>query len=233
MRTKSRGEINMYCVGSTIGAARYPRFFNPVSKTNSMLPRPVVNSRPGGLSFTLYQKPWFKEMAKIMENCLFSHLNSLDKTIEYNNGLIKSIEVAKTIPKSLCVCGTIFHQLFIVTSNKTFKEIKPHKDQNDLVNCLLTLGVTVNGGDVIFYEDDLKSYDKMKSKRISIPWEHGRILIGNFNEVLHSVEPWDGSLFFLNFAIKIPILKHFEQHGTKYYDQYEKENFPSKDFLAK
>ena len=140
IRTKSRGEINMFCLGSTIGAARYPLFVNPITKKNSILPRPVVNSRPNGLSSILFQTYWFQKLTKSIEMFLFEYLSTLDSTMKENKRLFESIAFSKTIPLSLRVCNTIFHQVFIVTNNNDLREIKAHKDQNDLINCLLTIG---------------------------------------------------------------------------------------------
>ena len=235
IRTKSRGEINMFCIGSTIGAARYPLFVNPVTNKNSILPRPVVNSRPNGLSSVLFQTYWFHKLTKNIEKFLFKYLSSLDSSIEANKRLLKSIAFSKTIPLSLRVCDTIFHQVFIVTNNNDIREIKAHKDQNDLINCLLTIGKAKSGADLIFFPTRKRKFgeDSNDTKEIILPWKHGNLIIGNFNEVLHSVSRWKGNLFFMNFTIKIPILNHFKQYGYCFYKQFEDANFPSKHFIAK
>ena len=235
IRTKSRGQINMFCLGSTIGAARYPLFVNPLTSSNSMLPRPVVNSRPGGLSYVLFQTSWFIELSKTVEKYLFDYLGSLESS-DRTTRLLQSINFCKKIPLSLRVCETIFHQVFIVTNNKELREIMPHKDQNDLINCLLTIGIPKSGADLIFFPSRKRKEiedDSNESKIMRIPWKHGNLIIGNFNEVLHAVSKWEGNLFFLNFTIKIPILKHFQQFGTSYYKQYEDKNYPNKYFIAK
>ena len=121
IRTQSRGKINMFCIGSTIGAARYPLFVNPLTNKRSILPRPVVNSRPNGLSSLLFKTYWFNKLTKSIEKFLFEYLENLDNTTLSNIRLLESIKFSKTIPLSLRVCGTIFHQVFISINNNDLR----------------------------------------------------------------------------------------------------------------
>ena len=68
--------------------------------------------------------------------------------------------------------------------------------------------------------------------RQQIQCEHGHIIIGRFDKIVHSAEPWEENCGFMNFNPKKKVLEHFLKHGTKYYCQFENNNSPSGSFFC-
>ena len=59
----------MFQYGSTIGPARYPFFINLKTKSNSMLPRPVVRSRPGNFGHLVMNAcAWLIHLCRYVES---------------------------------------------------------------------------------------------------------------------------------------------------------------------
>ena len=52
MKTKVRG-VRMHMYGGTIGRSQYPKYIDGLK--SKMLPRPVVNSRPGNKGYALME----------------------------------------------------------------------------------------------------------------------------------------------------------------------------------
>ena len=78
MKTKKR-KMNMYQYGSTVGAAHFPTFKISGSDQKHMLPRPVVNSRPGNFGHTMLNKHlWLNYLAKEVEYHTFEFLKNDD-----------------------------------------------------------------------------------------------------------------------------------------------------------
>ena len=77
----------------------------------------------------------------------------------------------------------------------------------------------------------------MKKKHIgeekfAIPFRHGRIQIGFYQNVLHAAKSWRGNRCIINFNLKKKVLEHFETHGSKYYDSYLSMGCPNGTFVA-
>ena len=66
----------------------------------------------------------------------------------------------------------------------------------------------------------------------SMPFQHGRIQIGFFQHVIHSVKPWVGTRCLINFNLKAKLLEYFEKHDMKYYDNFIKMGCPGGTFVS-
>ena len=65
-----------------------------------------------------------------------------------------------------------------------------HKDVNDLVSVIITLGKDISGGDTVFY-GGLKSSD-FGSRAHILKHLHGRMVFGPFEKVFHEGTLWSG-----------------------------------------
>ena len=90
----------MWHIGSTIGAAHFPMFQrNPHLQKFSMLPRPVIKSRPGEIGHTFMTYSWWlNELVRDISAFTINYVSSLqtDKRRYLLNILTKSM---KLIPK--------------------------------------------------------------------------------------------------------------------------------------
>ena len=112
-----------------------------------------------------------------------------------------------------------------VSSNHT--GIHPHKDDKDVIFCIITLSAISEGGATVYYKG-LKE-KQPGDKDISIPFEHGRIQFGSFSKVVHGVDKWVGNKITLNFNIKE---QNFRTFGDRYYKQWVESNYEKKTFFG-
>ena len=151
--TKVRKQT-MFQYGATIGPARYPKFHNPQHNKPSMLPRPVVKSRPGNLGhYLLNQCSWLRHLCKLVEKLTIESL--IDETTESSQFIQQMIHKSNTIiPASLRICETFFTQMIIVGHPAAVcGNIPIHLDKDDIITALLSIGDTdVDGGSTNYYE---------------------------------------------------------------------------------
>ena len=239
MYTKKRN-MNMYQFGGTIGASRYPKFrriiFGGKKKVlkYSMLPRPVVKSRPGQFGHTILNNtPWIKELVGDISKAVNDYL--LDAKTVMNSKCLQEIrQSVDIIPSCLRICNSFFTQMIILCSKKG-KDccvIPTHIDEDDVVNAILTLGDISNGEGSTVYYDGITSKET-GNEYVSIPFKHGRLQIGFFDQVYHGVTPWKGDRVSLSFSLQRKLQNHFVKFGSQYYDQFVKNGYPSKEFIAR
>lgn len=142
--------------------------------------------------------------------------------------------VRDELPNSLKIFKSIFTQVSIVGTfpiPDTNGEIPIHKDEKDLISCVVTFGSVSEGGSTSYYNGvDLKNKGQ---PILDIPFMHGRIQIGCFSTILHEVSKWKGNRITMNFNIKSPIVEHFRIFGNYFYKQYEEQGYPTELFVAK
>ena len=105
--------------------------------------------------------------------------------------------------------------------------ILTHIDEDDHVNAIITLGDISIGGRSTVYYDRINSKE-MVNEYFSIPFEHGRLHIGFFDQVYHGFTMWKGDIVTLSFSLQRKILNHFVQFGSRYYDQFVAHGYLSK-----
>ena len=157
--TRVRKQI-MYQYGGTIGPSRYPRFYDRNLSKISMLPRPVVKSRPGNIGHCLMQNClWLKKVVKHVEFLTLKHLIS-DKS-EMSLIIREHVhQCKKIIPPCLRICDTFFTQIILVGNfDDPVGDIPLHLDPEDHITALLSIGSpTVKGGSTLYYEKHLDRY---------------------------------------------------------------------------
>ena len=247
VENKRRGITN-YLMGCTMfGGNTGPKHINPLKENKeSMIPRFYKTSYPGSRVANYLNNSYFRELvlslSELTERLLYSQLVYYqllgdDRDLEYIQLLQQQLDtiqfVKEHIPSELRVCGSIFTQGVVVgDATSTNKNgIHPHLDSNDVLSCVITLGNVDEGGSTVFYSG-LTEKKKGTIKKI-VPFQHGRIQIGNFSQVVHAVTTWKNNRVTLNFNIKKDIVKHFRDRTDKYYNQWKESNYERKYFVAK
>ena len=152
-------KLTMFQYGATIGPAQYPKFVNPMTYRDSMLPRPVVKSRPNNCGYLLLRNfQWIKKLSMIVEKATFDHLKE-DKT-ENSLSLLKCNDFSiKNIPSCLRICDTFFTQIILVGDpNADHGEIPIHTDNDDYITALVSIGTNnIRSGHTNYYETRKKT----------------------------------------------------------------------------
>ena len=108
--------------------------------------------------------------------------------------------------------------MVLVGENNLSSEMPLHLDKDDLLSCILTLGDVESGGATQYYSG--KKIDKNNKLLHQVDFHHGQIQIGRYDEIIHGVQSWIGTRLTINFNIKIPLINHFENEGTSFYNKY-------------
>ena len=204
----------MYQYGGTIGPSKYPTFkVDPNSYKKQMLPRPVVKSRPFQLGHMIMTNcTWLYHLCQHVEELTINYLltNKTQSTVS----VLDHIKFSKEhVHPSLRICNTFFTQMIIVGCFKSTEgSIPPYEDNDDHVTALVSLGKTNNlvGGDTFYGE---KQPDGVLTITQRIPFRHGNIQIGLYNNVTHGAFQWsNGERGVINFSLQKKILDHFYQH---------------------
>ena len=66
----------------------------------------------------------------------------------------------------------------------------------------------------------------------SMQFQHGRIQVGFYQNVIHSVKPWVGTRCLIYFNLKEKVLEHFVKHDMKYYDNFMKMEYSNGTFVS-
>ena len=137
----------------------------------------------------------------------------------------------KVIPSSCRICDTFFtHMGVIGNMSENNTEVSKHIDKEDYITVLFHVGYPTKGGETNYYSG-VTSKDSGHLEK-QIPCVHGRLTIRYFDKIVHSAESWEGVRGCINFNLKKKVLDHFLKYGTKFYCQFENNNFPSKPFFA-
>ena len=229
--TKKR-KLTMWHIGSTIGAAHFPMFQrNPHLQKFSMLPRPVIKSRPGEIGHTFMTYSWWlNELVRDISAFTINYVSSLqtDKRRYLLNILTKSM---KLIPKELRVCNSFFTQMILVGEMDKEGSMPSHVDGDDYINVVLSIGEnSIIGGETLYFN----GYEKKNHGEVihKVSFVHGRLQVGEFSKVYHGVNNWKGVRGTFNFSIKKKILDHFIEEGDVWYKQFQEAGFPRKKFIA-
>ena len=227
-KTKKR-KVGMYLYGSTITATRYPKFIHDGKEY--VLPRPYQNCKPSSSS-SLRNDHILQKLTKEIERIVihFLQVHSLDGKLS-KLSLFHVSRSRKKIPNNLRIFGTFFtHCTVIGTFEEIDGEIPPHFDEKDLISVVFHCGHVHNGGSTLYYNGISKN--NIGEIVYSIPFQHGRIQIGFFQNVIHSVQKWKGTRCLINFNLKAKVLQHFEKYGMQYYSKFMKSGYPSGTFVS-
>ena len=114
MYTKKRN-MKMYQFGGTIGASRYPKFWkfsSVVTKVDEMkfsiLPRPVVKSRPGQFGHTmLHHTSWINKLIGDISDKVVEFLLAFDTSMNRDRFEVVT-QVIHLIPSFLRIYDSMF-----------------------------------------------------------------------------------------------------------------------------
>ena len=230
----------MHSVGSTCGFTNWPRYeYRP--DRYSALPRPYMNSKPGGPSNQFMKEPWFVELAQTLDSLVFYYLTEKSRNSEYCRHALSIYHHSKTIiPECLRICGTAFTNVTMVGEStekdawgeKLSNEMSAHVDHDDIITAILHVG------DIPTWMGRTQYWDHKPSKFDNIPcntelFVHGKVQIGLFHKVYHGHKRWNsGNRFAFNFIMKKSIYDHFDDYGDLFYSQLQDRDYDSYGLLA-
>lgn len=242
-RTEAR-KNSFYQFGSTMGSAKYPKFRREIDScgdkkiySESMLPRPVVCCRPSNLGWSMQKEPWLIDLVRDLEQYTISYIERHSHCIPHANEFIKQLMQFKHgVDRNLLICNSIFNQMIMIGEMKQNSNINLHVDKDDAISCILHLGKVTSGGSTNYY-NGLKAGKNvptcLNGQLVhSVPFEHGRIQIGFYKDIVHGVDHWEGPRITLDFNTKIGVLNHFCIYGNRYTNQYKQAGYPPGNFVA-
>ena len=131
----------------------------------------------------------------------------------------------KIIPECLRLGDSFFtHMSVFGTLNKNDGQMPLHFDERDLISCVFHLGDVTEGGSTLYFNGN--SNHDPGEQVYNVPFRHGTLQIGFFNQVLHGVQCWEGQRCGIQMNIKKDLLQHFIKHRTKHYNKYRITGYP-------
>ena len=226
---------SMILFGSSLGANTYPRFpHDDIGSGHSMLPYPVLNMRKETKFIHFLDTKWMKLLCVYAEDLTLQHLYQTMSSNKDNLFILKDLNFIKDkIHESLRINKTFFTQLVLVCIDNVNGEMPAHVDPDDLISCIFTFGELEDGGST-YYMDGLKSGKNVStifhgSIKHKIPFQHGRVQIGQFDSIIHGIEKWVGNRITFCFNVKKSIINHFYQFENNYYQQFVDSNYGLND----
>lgn len=225
-------KINMYLFGSTIGRTNYPCYYDKDGYHN--LPRPYAHYKPKSIARQTIDRTWFTEFVSDIEKAVIYFLRQLYPYSKKAKMTLFYMELSKkVIPMECRICGSCFNHMTMLGNLKyeVNSEIKAHIDEEDIVTALFHIGEPKSGGSTLYF-DGVSSKNKGKIQHV-VPFQHGRLQVGFFNETVHAAGEWEGIRGGINLNLKRNVLRFFQNKElSKYYDQYKRAGFPSDNFVA-
>lgn len=227
-KTKKRN-LSMYMYGSTCTASQFPQYYK--DGKHHTLPRPYESSKPGHSGHRLMHCAWFTELVSTIEDAVKFFLEELHPNKEFSEKILETMrEVENIVPNELRISNSIFTHLTVLGDLKDGSGMLPHLDEKDIITAIFHVGFPSEGGSTNYYNGLSVSESGKKVKEII--FKHGRLQIGQYNNVIHGVDAWKGERGCLIFNTKETILNHFREESDYYYKQYQRNGFPSGPFLA-
>ena len=211
---------NMFLFGGTIGRSQYPKFFD--GQRYKMLPRPVVKSKVNTTGYWMMRTQWFTSLCLCIEKFVSKFVN--DKIDQHVTKFIEIKEEIGTckriVPSDLRICNSFFTSVSVIfDKNRKVRYVHAHMDRNDVISCTLYLGSNVSGGSLVFY-DGLSEKNTGDCVHIK-DFIHGRLITGEFKNILHGASNWTGHRIVIVFYTNRKIMKHFRSYGDMYYRKYK------------
>ena len=221
-----------HCIGSTTFAGITPKFLDPEKGDTPMLPRPYkLTLENYHILINLWIAFFIVDLAtvtlQLLKKAKKQAVSSNQQDIvDIIDSIICDAEFCiKYVPKELRVFDTFFTQGTIVGEVNKVKHFMPaHFDKCDKISCLVTFGKDIVGGNTVYH--DGCSPKKQGVPVMSVPFSHGRIQIGTYCSLLHSISGWDGVRMTLSLNMKKRVVNHFKKFGQKFFKQYKDEGFP-------
>ena len=122
-----------------------------------MLPRPYVGGYSGEKGHHFLHKPWILALYKSVETFIMVSISDMP-TIKYWQNLASIMDKAKQkIPKECRIGDTCFTSFATIGGNLYTRHVKNlnrlHRDSKYFLSVIIILGIDVNGGGTIFYDD--------------------------------------------------------------------------------
>lgn len=204
-----------------IGTSSYagggpPRYLGEDGKTH-MMPRPLKKCFKGEPGFEMKNSTWLTELAEDLYLYAKDYCNKLkEHDIKRATYLLDMMEfMIKHVPKELRIGKTPFTLLSVVGQVEyAMNGIQHHIDKKDALTLLLHIGNVKEGtGTTEYYSLSKKlkgdPYSGELMKRV--PFKHGQVQIGSYDECVHGCTPWQGHRYTFSFNIKYDVCYFFKK----------------------
>lgn len=241
----NKRDIENYLFGSTCFGGTSPLYYDEDKPGYRMIPRPYIHYKPGSIVYKILNDQQYQDLIKVCElevmNFLYESLiyyskhNTNNDTLPIINEIKLTLKlinfIKENVPLPLRIGNSFFTQMVLIGNDEYRKHtgIPCHLDK-DRITCIVNFGDVKKGGSTMFYDglDDKSDIGKLVRE---VKLSHGRIQVGFFSKVVHSVSAWEGNRMTLNFNFKDDIINHFMNVGSLFYNEFEYHNFPSSDFI--
>ena len=117
--------------------------------------------------------------------------------------ILKLTETCKDIiPSCLRICDSFFTMMIVVGDFSGTGEIPLHKDNDDHINAIVSVGENKIKGGMTVYYSGINAKD-VGEKKQSVHFNHERVQIGYFDDIIHGAEKWDnGNQCVINYCMK-------------------------------
>lgn len=223
--------LSMYSFGSTLGRTNYPCYYD--KDGYHTLPRPYAEFKPNSEARRLLDSYWFTSFVHCVEEHVIFFLRTLYPNKKKAKMTLFYMSLAKSLVPSECrICDSSFNHMTLLgkCAYEDGSAILPHTDEEDVITALFHMGKPESGGDTLYYSGKgNKDHGKLVH---TVPFQHGRLQVGFFDETVHAAGKWVGVRGGINLNLKKNVLGFFKKKNLrKYYDQYSEAGFPS-DFVA-
>ena len=199
------GSAPIFIGGSTCSASSRKYAFERELGEWSMLPRLNAQSKPGTPGHAFMTSPPTIRMA---EDAARITMRWAEAT---NPELAATLRHAKeVIPPELRYGDTFWTAITLVGDLRDGNN-HIHKDLHDVVSLIVMVGKDITGGATHYYDDTGKVVQ-------TVPFEHGRYQVCEFDKVWHASEQWQGKRGIISFYLNREIMEHFARYGTAKYE---------------
>ena len=198
-------------LGMSAFTSRYPSI-KLSDGSRVMIARPNRRSLPSTEGGKALKNEVVTSLAEHLTECVYDYLNYA--ATNWSREVSKQIKQAKEKIHENCFIGnSIFTSVALVNDLEDgYNHI--HKDRNDLISVIVTLGHPIEqGGTTRYYAG--KSEDDHGEVLLSVKHQHGRYQIAPFHDILHDAEYWRGPRCVLSFILMKNVYDHFFEYGKK------------------
>jgi len=131
----------------------------------------------------------------------------------------------QVIPFECRITGTFFNHMSLLGNlNDEVGNIEQHTNNDDIITALFHVGNPISRGGTSYYSG-LSKKDKGNTF-INVPFQHGHLQIGFFDNIVHSGDAWTGVRGEINLNLKKSVLEFFlNPKLNQYYCNYKNAGF--------
>ena len=137
----------------------------------------------------IMQEPWFMSISCMVHNLTYEYLKKYSTSDTTTMKVLETFERSmKTSPQSIKICGTAFSHINM-TVVPDGQPMNIHVDEDDILQQFCTVGISVEKVKQIFTMESADNPGNFVYQELFV---HGKVQIGYFYKVYHSVSKYKG-----------------------------------------